>query len=65
MDTIITTQKGRIRGIREDSCLVFKNIPYAKPPVGNLRFRRPEETEPWEDIKDCTEFGNITRQFLP
>ena len=45
--------------------MVFKNIPYAKPPVGELRWKRPVEMDPWEDVLDCTKFGNITVQDLP
>ena len=31
--------------------------PYAQPPVGALRFRRPQEHAPWEGVRDCTAFG--------
>ena len=65
METVIKTKKGYIKGIEEGSCMVFKNIPYAKPPVGELRWKRPVEMDPWEDVLDCTKFGNITVQDLP
>lgn len=35
----------------------FLGIPYAKPPVGELRFSAPLEPEPWEDERACTKFG--------
>ena len=44
---------------------VFKGIPYAKPPVGSLRWKRPEEPEAWDGVRVCDCFGNITMQDLP
>merc|ERR1719500_1004923 len=32
----------------------FNGIPYARPPTGKLRFRRPEPAEPWQGVKRCT-----------
>lgn len=65
MDQIIQTNYGKVRGVQEGSCMAFKNIPYAKPPVGELRFRRPVEPDPWEGELDCTAFGKIAMQKLP
>ncbi|MBL7176433.1 MAG: carboxylesterase family protein [Desulfobacteraceae bacterium] len=36
---------------------IFFNIPYAAPPVGELRWRPPKPVEPWEGIRDGTERG--------
>ncbi|XP_070551779.1 carboxylesterase 4A-like [Ptychodera flava] len=41
---------------------VFKGIPYAEPPVGDLRFRPPQSKAPWEGVHDATEFGPICIQ---
>lgn len=57
MNTVITTQKGKIRGCVENGCLVFKGIPYAKPPVGALRWRAPQETESWEGVYEASRFS--------
>ncbi len=51
------TQAGVIRGVEEGAALAFRNIPYARPPVGGLRFRPPEPPEPWKGVRDCREFG--------
>ena len=41
----------------------FLGIPYAKPPVGALRFAAPEEPESWEGIRDCTAYGHACIQL--
>ena len=50
MSTVVTTRKGKIKGCAENGCLVFKGIPYAKPPVGALRFHKPLRPDPWEGV---------------
>ena len=49
---------GVIRGYEKDGYVGFRGIPYAKPPIGELRWKRPEPVEPWEGVKDCFEFGS-------
>ncbi|XP_013381853.1 fatty acyl-CoA hydrolase precursor, medium chain-like [Lingula anatina] len=51
-----------VQGRRVD---VFLGIPFAKPPVGDLRFRLPEPAENWEGVKDATAFGPACMQNLP
>ena len=61
---ILETSKGKIRGFVSQSpkgqtLLNFRGIPYAKPPIGELRFKHPEEMNCWEPkIKDCFYFGS-------
>lgn len=43
----------------------FQGIPYAKPPIGSLRFRAPQPPEPWEGIRDATCEGNVSAQIGP
>ncbi len=58
------TVYGTIKGKKKDGMLVFRGIPYAKPPVGDLRFRPPVEPKHWEGIKDCTKFGAPSLQLF-
>lgn len=63
MDIIANTHCGKIEGIKvKENVLRFTRIPYAKPPVGELRFKAPVEPEPWTEIKDTTEFGPASIQ---
>jgi para-nitrobenzyl esterase len=62
---IIQTSCGRVRGAQIADGLVFKGIPYASPPVGNLRFRPPTMPASWDGVRDCTSFGPSCPQSLP
>ncbi|WP_287153666.1 carboxylesterase/lipase family protein [Candidatus Solincola tengchongensis] len=48
---------GPISGVQEDGVWVYKGIPYAAPPVGELRWKEPQPVEPWEEVRPCTEYG--------
>ena len=60
--TSVTTVEGPVKGIVENDVCVFKGIPYAKPPVGDLRWRRPADVEHWKDELDAGEYGNACIQ---
>jgi para-nitrobenzyl esterase len=51
------TASGAVRGRREDGIAVFRGIPFARPPVGELRFAAPAEPEKWPGTRDASEFG--------
>jgi len=48
---------GPISGVQEDGLWVYKGIPYAAPPVGELRWREPQPVKPWKEVRPCTEYG--------
>lgn len=58
----IETAFGRLAGQRKHGLFQFKGIPYAKPPVGRLRWRMPEAIEPWSGVRDAIRFGPISPQ---
>lgn len=62
MQTIVSTKQGAVEGYVSNGTVIFKGIPYAAPPVGELRFRRPQEHEPWEGVLGCKEFGSSCPQ---
>jgi len=63
--TVVETRYGKVRGIRGNNRgnTVFRGIPYAKAPVGELRFAPPAECEKWEGVRDCTDFAPTCMQM--
>ena len=43
MERQVKTDKGIVEGVLRDECIVFKGIPYAKPPIGELRWKAPRK----------------------
>ncbi|TFV89259.1 carboxylesterase/lipase family protein [Oxalobacteraceae bacterium OM1] len=64
-DTLRTTQYGTVQGANDDTSktLAWKGIPYAKPPVGALRWRAPADPDAWSGVKTTTAFGNACAQY--
>ena len=61
--TVAETRYGAVRGAEiADGVLAWRAIPYARPPVGALRFRPPEAPEPWAGVRDALEYGNRSPQ---
>jgi para-nitrobenzyl esterase len=61
-NTIIESVYGKLQGEQINGVFTWKGIPYAKPPVGPLRFRAPELPDSWEGIRDATSFGPVAPQ---
>jgi len=53
----VSTDKGEVEGTVEDRVVVFKGIPYAAPPVGDLRWQRPQPASPWSGVRKCDTFS--------
>ena len=43
----------------EKQAVAFLAVPYAAPPVGDLRFEDPQPIQTWEGVKEATEYGEI------
>ena len=56
-NVVVKTEAGKVQGKLSKSIAIFKNIPYAAPPVGNLRFAAPVKPIPWNDIRDAIKSG--------
>ena len=55
----VKTENGWVRGIAaaDPRITAFKGVPFAAPPVGNLRWREPQPVEPWQGVRKATQFG--------
>ena len=62
-ESLVQTNYGTLRGDSTDGISVWKGIPFAKPPVGNFRFRSPRAPDPWVGVHDATRFGNAAMQI--
>ena len=64
---VTKTENGTVRGLPGTNAriTVFKGIPYAAPPVGELRWRAPQPAKDWEGVRECFEYGPIAMQTTP
>src|SRR5271157_1858303 len=55
--------QGALSGDVEDGIAVFRSIPFAAPPVGELRWRAPQPAPVWTGTRDAQNFGPICPQL--
>ena len=57
---VLTVEGGRIQGVRAENpgVFVYRGIPYAAPPIGELRWQEPHQVVPWDSIRQCDKFGH-------
>ena len=61
--TVVETAYGKLRGTEiADGVLAWRGVPYAAPPVGELRLRPPAPPRAWAGIRDAMEYGNRSLQ---
>jgi para-nitrobenzyl esterase len=63
--SIVRVTQGELAGVPAQpysSILVFKGIPYAAPPVGDLRWREPQPPAAWSGIREAFNFGSVCAQ---
>ena len=60
---IVQTQSGTVQGLSDAKSVKFLGIPYAKPPVGELRWANPVPPDPWSGVRDATQYGKICAQL--
>jgi para-nitrobenzyl esterase len=59
---IVTTRSGKLEGKVEDGLYIFKGIPYAAPPIGNLRWMPPQPVKAWSGVRPAKKYGAIAPQ---
>ena len=57
---VLKIEGGQIQGVTTDNpgVYVYKGIPYAAPPIGDLRWKEPQPVVAWEGIRQCDRFGH-------
>ncbi len=55
--SIVKVTGGTVEGVLKDDIASFKGIPFAAPPVGDLRWRAPQPVKPWQGVKKADDFA--------
>jgi len=57
--SVVSTTSGLIQGkySQDHKSILFAGVPYASPPVGNLRWKAPQPAISWDNVLDCTNFS--------
>ena len=64
-DGLLEVEGGKIQGYHADGLTIFKGIPFAAPPVGDLRWKAPQPVEPWDTILQTTQYAAGPIQGAP
>ena len=61
---VLEIEGGKVQGVpsADGSCLIYRGIPFAAAPVGDLRWKRPQPVTPWEGVRIADSFGNAAMQ---
>ena len=59
---IVKMQAGDVQGVAEQNVFTFKGIPFAAPPVGELRWREPRPAASWQGLRKADVYGNACIQ---
>jgi para-nitrobenzyl esterase len=61
----VRVESGVLRGSVEDNLTIYRGIPFAAPPLGELRWRAPQPPSKWRGIRTASEFGRACMQSNP
>jgi len=63
-DPVVAVPGGKIRGrLTGDGGAAFKGVPFARPPLGEFRWREPQPVEPWEGVHEAAQFRSACTQL--
>jgi para-nitrobenzyl esterase len=54
---VVRIDTGKLKGVTADGVVSFKGVPFAAPPVGNLRWRPPQSAASWTGIREASAYG--------
>ena len=55
----VRIEGGLVSGVKKDGIIAYKGIPFAAPPVGDLRWKAPQPVKSWEGVLKAKEFATI------
>lgn len=55
--TVVRVHSGELEGVLDDGVVAYKGIPFAAPPVGELRWRPTQPVAPWTGVRSAAQFG--------
>jgi para-nitrobenzyl esterase len=63
---LVQTEYGLVEGAADaEGTWSWKGIPYAAPPIGELRWKAPRPPEPWQGVRKAKKFGSSSAQLVP
>jgi para-nitrobenzyl esterase len=60
---MVKTMDGMLEGVNSSGISIFKGIPFAQPPVGDLRWREPQPVKRWQGVRKADHFGPRAMQL--
>ena len=58
----VTVEEGKLRGTMENNIAIFKGVPFARPPVGEFRWKAPQPAQPWDGVKTAQAYAPAPMQ---
>jgi para-nitrobenzyl esterase len=58
----VRTQSGLVQGTSDNGLTIYKGIPFAAPPIGDLRWRAPQPPAPWQGVRAADKFAPACMQ---
>jgi para-nitrobenzyl esterase len=62
---VVTTRQGQLEGLIENGVYIFRGVPYAAPPVGELRWKAPRPAKSWKGIRAARQYAPAAPQNSP
>src|SRR5664279_531226 len=61
--TLVSLEGGKVEGVVENNITIFKGIPFAQPPVGDLRWKAPQPVKTWDGVLKADTFAPASPQM--